>query len=85
MLLVTYQHGNGSRLAFLIGDKLYDCNKADQRLPETGEEFVASCERLKAIALQADNTLQTTNLRDQLDFIEIGEAKDVTALVWPGM
>ena len=83
MLLVTHIKNNGTVLAFLIGERIYDCHVADGRLPESPELFLAHCERYKAIALFVDNALQTGRLK--ATFIEIGEAKDIKALVWPEM
>jgi hypothetical protein len=85
MLLITHTIANGTRLAFLIADRVYNCHDVHRGLPETGEEFVAHWEKYKPLALLMHNGLETGTVKHDLPYIEIGEAIDVKALVWPGM
>ncbi len=85
MLLITHRKGNGRCLGFLIGERIYDCHKIHPGLPETGEAFVAEWERHKPLAMLMYNALQRNALKVELEHVEIGAAKDVQALVWPGM
>ncbi len=85
MLLITHKKGNGHILAFVIGERIYDCYHVHPGLPETGEAFIAEWERHKPLALLMYNALQTGSIKRELDHIEIGIAENVQALVWPGM
>ncbi len=85
MLLITHKQGNGKRLAFLIGNKIYDCHHVHPALPETGEAFVAQWEKYKSLALLMHNAIQTNTIKVPLKHVEIGSAEDVQALQWPGM
>lgn len=85
MLLITQKKGNGKVLAFLIGERVYNCHDVHPALPETDEAFVAEWEKHKPLAQLMFNGLQTRTIRHDPKFIEIGEAVDVEALVWPGM
>jgi hypothetical protein len=85
MLLITHKKGNGHCLAFLVGERIYDCQQVHPGLPETGEAFVAEWERYHPLALRMYNALQTNTIKRELEHIEIGVAEDVQALVWSGM
>lgn len=85
MLLITHTKGNGRRLSFLVGERVYDCHDVHPALPETGEELIARWEKLKPLALLMHSALVNHAIKVPLEFIEIGEAVDVEALVWPGM
>lgn len=83
MLLITHRRANGRRLAFLIGERIYDLPHVHPGLPETEEAFMAEWERYKPLAQVMHTALQANGIKRELEHIEIGAAEDVQAVVLP--
>lgn len=83
MVLITYKGDNGYNLAFLIGDRIYDCHRVHPSLPKTGEDFVAQWQRLRPLALLMHNALQINKIKTPVEYIQINEAEEVRALILP--
>ena len=52
MKLITYKHATKEQLAFVVGDKVIDCQLADTRLPGTMNTLLKDWETVQPIATQ---------------------------------